>query len=501
MSLTISLMPHQSKAINELKSGSILCGGVGTGKSMTALAYYYLVICRGVLWSNCVLGPLLEPRPLYIITTARKRDTGEWEKEMERFGLQKGGENEVPYVIDSWNNLPKYSKEFGAFFILDEQRVIGKGTWVKAFYKIARKNKWIILSATPGDTWADYIPVFVANGFYKNRTEFLQEHAVYNPFITKFPKIDRWTGVGKLERYRREITVLMKYEKKTKRHWETIKFSYDKDKYDTIIKKRWDPWNNEPIKDISSCCYLMRRVCNSSIERAKRVLWITLNSSTQKSIVFYNYNYELSLIKDIIKETLEELRENSQVFGNSAEMEIAEWNGHKHEPIPRSRSWIYLVQYAAGAEGWNCTETDTIIFYSRSYSYKQTEQAAGRIDRLNTEFENLYYYVMTTSSPIDCAVEKALKEKKTFNENKFWTKETLLSGSSEEEKKSRYYYNGYLPEVQLEQYKMGTDYPCQSMEDALNVIKDWKEKYNDIKKAWITVYKDNQIIRKEDIII
>lgn len=430
MSLTISLMPHQSKAINELKSGSILCGGVGTGKSMTALAYYYLVVCRGVLWSNCVLGPLLEPRPLYIITTARKRDTGEWEKEMERFGLQKGGENEVPYVIDSWNNLPKYSKEFGAFFILDEQRVIGKGTWVKAFYRIARKNKWIILSATPGDTWADYIPVFVANGFYANRTEFLQEHAVYNPFITKFPKIDRWVGVGKLERHRREITVLMKYEKKTNRNWKTIYTHYDADLYNKIAKDRWDPWKQEPIQNISSCCQLMRKAigltkievsANHKVayvnEKALKIYQLCAEKHP-KLIVFYNFDYEL----DIMKKTFEEINDTLQLYSGMCRCAVAEWNGHKHEPLPKSERWIYLVQYAAGCEGWNCVETNAIAFFSQSYSYKQMEQAAGRVDRLNTPFKELYYYVFTTLSPIDKAITKTINDKKTFNELKFWAK-------------------------------------------------------------------------------
>ena len=430
MSLTISLMPHQSKAINELKSGSILCGGVGTGKSMTALAYYYLVVCRGVLWSNRALGPLLEPRPLYIITTARKRDTGEWEKELERFGLQKGGENEVPCVIDSWNNLPKYSKVFGAFFILDEQRVIGKGTWVRAFYKIARRNKWIILSATPGDTWADYIPVFVANGFYTNRTEFLQEHAVYNPFITKFPKIDRWVGVGKLERHRREITVLMKYEKKTNRNWKTIYTHYDADLYNKIAKDRWDPWKKEPIQNISSCCQLMRKAvgltkievsANHKVayvnEKALKIYQLCAEKHP-KLIVFYNFDYEL----DIMKKTFEEINDTLRLYSGTRIFTVAEWNGHKHEPLPKGDRWIYLVQYAAGCEGWNCVETNAIAFFSQSYSYKQMEQAAGRIDRLNTPFEELYYYVFTTLSSIDKAITKTINDKKTFNELKFWAK-------------------------------------------------------------------------------
>lgn len=428
MSLKISLMPHQKEAIDKLKTGSILCGGVGTGKSMTALAYYYIFVCRGTLWNGDILGQMMDPRPLYIITTARKRDTKEWEKEMERFGLQKGGENEVECVIDSWNNLYKYSNVYGAFFILDEQRVVGRGQWVKAFYKIAKKNQWILLSATPGDTWLDYIPVFVANGFYRNRSAFLQEHAVFNPYITKFPKIDRWTDVGKLEKFRRKITVNMEYDRNTTRHWKTIEVGYDKEKYEMIAKKRWNPWKNEPIQDISEACQLLRRASSSGIvegssdyspfvvnARASEIYHLCTKKHP-KLIVFYNYDYEL----DAMKETFRILQDEVRLYSGMKRFAVAEWNGHKHEPLPSGDRWIYLVQYAAGCEGWNCVETDAIAFYSQSYSYKQMEQAAGRIDRLNTPYKDLYYYVLKSSAPIDGAIARTLKDKKTFNEKRYW---------------------------------------------------------------------------------
>lgn len=502
MALTISLMPHQKEAVGKLSTGSILCGGVGTGKSMTALAYYYRVVCRGVVWNDCTLGPLMEPRPLYIITTAKKRDSGEWYGEMKRFGLEKGGENEVPCVIDSWNNVAKYAGVHGAFFIFDEQRVVGKGKWVKAFLKIARRNQWILLTATPGDTWEDYIPVFVANRFYRNRSEFLREHAVFNPYITKFPKIEKWIEVCKLERFRRQITVLMEYDRKTIRHWKTIKDSYDREKYDIIAKKRWDPWKNEPIKDISGVCYLLRRVCNSNADRARNVLWLTMNTSTQRSIVFYNYDYELNLLKDVISETLEELRDKSSTFGGSDDFDIAEWNGHRHDPVPRTLSWIYLVQYNAGAEGWNCVDTDTVIFYSQSYSYKMTEQAAGRIDRLNTPFSDLYYYVLTTDSAIDKAIARALKDKKTFNEKRFFGKDMMMEEI--EESKQRCRERGkktiaYIPVAVLRggERMYSDNHEIKSLMAAHEEIAAWKDSpFYDICESWIEV-RENGIVKEK----
>lgn len=399
-SVCVKPMPHQLEAIEKLRNGSILCGGVGTGKSFTSLLYFVLKICGSVEWlhddDSLGLGPMLSPTPLYIITTARKRDTKEWEDECDRFDL-----TDISITIDSWNNIHKYEHIENAFFIFDEQRVVGSGSWAKSFIRISKKNQWILLSATPGDTWMDYIPVFIANGFYKNRTQFLRRHAVYNRY-SKYPKVDKWLEPGYLESLRRKITVIMSYEKKTEPHWNDILVQYNEDLYKKISEKRWDPWKNEPVRDISGACYLMRRAVNSDVRRAFKLIDILAKHG--KAIVFYNYDYELELIREYLKD---------RGYG------YAEWNGHIHEPVPTGDKWLYVVQYTAGCEGWNCVETDTIIFFSQSYSYKQMTQAAGRIDRLNTPYEHLYYYVLKSKAPIDIAISRALKGKRNFNEKLF----------------------------------------------------------------------------------
>lgn len=395
----VKLMEHQKKAIWALKSGSILCAGVGTGKSITALAYYYICVCKGGIWGDGKLGVMSDPRDLYIITTARKRDTKEWDEECKRFAL--GEHKDVKVVIDSWNNLHKYEGVKGAFFIFDEQRVVGSGAWVKSFYKVAAMNQWILLTATPGDSWLDYIPVFVANGFYKNRTQFLRRHAVYSRY-SQFPKIDKWLETAYLESLRRRITVVMRFDKKTEQHWERLTLPYNAEEYKRVAVDRWDIVKNEPIKDISRACHLMRQVCNSGSERMDAVL--ELVEKHRKVIIFYNYDYELESLREGLKK---------------ASVTFAEWNGHRHEAIPKTEKWCYLVQYLAGAEGWNCVETDAIIFYSQNYSYKIMTQAAGRIDRMNTRFTDLYYYLIRTDSPIDRAIAKALQGKKKFNEKNY----------------------------------------------------------------------------------
>lgn len=394
LDMDVTFMPHQQEAIDKLESGKILCGGVGTGKSITALGYFYTVVCEAIKWSDGRWGPMKYQTQLYIITTARKRDTKEWEAECAHFDF----EGMVP-IIDSWNNMHKYEDAEGAFFIFDEQRVIGSGSWTKTFQKIAKKNRWILLTATPGDTWMDYIPVFVANGFYKNKTAFLRRHAVYSRF-SKYPKVDKWLEPGFLEWLRRRITVLMKYEKHTVRHWEDVVIDYDKELYSTVADKRWDPWKKEPIKDIAGACYLMRKSVNSNPARMDALRAKLMVS--ERAIIFYNYDYELEMLR--------ELKEFCP---------IAEWNGHVHEPLPKGERWAYLVQYAAGCEGWNCTTANTIIFFSQNYSYKAMEQAAGRIDRINTPYTDLYYYIFRTKAPIDMAIRRAIAGKRNFNEKLF----------------------------------------------------------------------------------
>ncbi len=404
--ISIELYEHQKTAFNKLQNGNILVGGVGSGKSRTGLMYYFTKVCEGQLQVNGegVFSPFKKPKDLYIITTARKRDCKDWEQECEPFLLYAEREKSVSNVkvtIDSWNNILKYAHIKDSFFLFDEQRVIGSGVWVKSFLKIAKNNQWILLSATPGDTWMDYIPVFVANGFYKNRTEFIHRHVVYSNF-TKFPKIERYIEITRLLKLRDSIIVNMRYNKKTISHDNNIKVPFDKELFNTVMVNRWHIYEHRPVKDVGELCYLMRRVVNSDPRRIDMVAQLLLKH--KKIIVFYNFNYERDLLLEL---------------GKRLKIATSEWTGHKHELIPVAYSWLYIVQYAAGAEGWNCIETDTIVFYSQNYSYKATVQAAGRIDRINTPYMDLYYYYLRSTSEIDLAIQKAFNNKKDFNEHRF----------------------------------------------------------------------------------
>ena len=387
-----------------MSNGCILCGDVGTAKSITSLAHYYTKQ-GGRVNTDKYVWMKKPPKDLYIITTARKRDTFEWEGELAWFLLSTDPEanaykNKV--VVDSWNNIGKYINVENAFFIFDEQRLVGSGAWVKAFYKIAKKNEWILLTATPGDSWMDYIPVFVANGFYKNKTQFINEHVVYNWRNKNYPQIERFMNVRRLIRLRERILVDMVFERHTVRHVEDVFTTYDISAYKEAGRSRWDPFKDEPITNASGLCYVWRKIVNSSESRQTALLEIF--EDHPKMIVFYNFDYELDILKGLY-------------YGDN--VEIAEWNGHKHQPVPTSDSWVYLVQYTSGCEGWNCIVTDTIVFYSQSYSYTVLAQAMGRIDRLNTPFRDLYYFNLKSRSGIDLAISRALREKKTFNEGRY----------------------------------------------------------------------------------
>ena len=400
------LYDYQIDAINKMHNGSILCGKVGSGKSRTSLAYYFMNECGGSVLEDYI--PMCKMVNLYIITTARKRDTKEWESELTPFLISVDHPEDTLYpdlkvCIDSWNNIGKYIGVKDAFFIFDEQRVVGKGAWVKAFLKITKANRWILLSATPGDTWMDYVPVFIANGYFRNRTDFNERHVVFNRF-SKYPQVDHYENQGKLIRYRNDILVNMNYTQPTRSHHETIDVEYDRRVYKDIMVTRWNIYENKPIENPAELCFVLRKSVNSNSNRIDIVL--ELVKTHPKVIIFYNYDYELEILKNA-------------PYGK--DISIAEWNGHKHQMIPKTDKWVYLVQYNAGAEGWNCIETDTIIFYSLSYSYKVMVQSAGRIDRMNTPFTDLYYYRLRSNSPIDIAVSRALKRKQNFNENKFCT--------------------------------------------------------------------------------
>lgn len=390
MTPRVTLYDYQEEAMNKLRTGSILWGETGSGKSLTGIGYYYIRVCEN----------MAKPRDLYIITTAMKRDSREWEGECGKYGLFTDpdlSEGHAKLIIDSWNNVGKYTEVTGAFFLFDEQRVGGGKKWSRHFIRIAKHNDWILLTATPGDRWLNYASVFVANGYYKNITEFKNRHVIYQNY-RGFPDIKGYCEERLLNKLRNEILIPVNYKKHTEQHHERVVLDYDLDRYFGVMKTRWNIFTNEPIEQASQLCFVLRRIVNEDerrIEEIQRIL-----EKHPKCIIFYNYNYELEMLRkiDILK---------------------AEWNGEKHELIPEGNRWIYLVQYAAGAEGWNCTETDTIIFFSENYSYTAMKQAAGRIDRANTAYTDLYYYHLVTRSKIDLAIARALANKKTFNESGF----------------------------------------------------------------------------------
>lgn len=397
------LYPHQKEAIEKMFTGCILNGGVGSGKSRTALYYYFQL--HGGYKEGIEYVPMKNPRDLYIITTARKRDEMDWVKEMIPFLMNPDPKlnfysNKI--VIDSWNNITKYHDVKDAFFIFDEDRVTGNGVWVTTFRAIAKRNEWIILSATPGDTYMDYLPVFLANGFFKNKSEFLREHVVYSPYIKNYPKIDRYIGTQRLDRLKNRILIDMDFSRHTVPHHEDVYVSYDIQLYKDTIRNRWDPFKNEPIQQAAGLCYVLRKIVNS--DQSRQVALLELFEKHPRLIVFYNFDYERDILLNLH-------------YGD--DVEIAEWTGHKHQPIPDSKRWIYLCQYTSACEGWNCVVTDAIVFFSQNYSYKIVAQAYGRIDRLNTPFIDLYYYHLKSRSGIDLAISKALRDKKTFNERRF----------------------------------------------------------------------------------
>ena len=377
--MVAKLYSHQEEALGLLQSGKVLVGGVGSGKSRV-----------GASWALS----RAEPKKIVVITTARKRDSLEWEGEFAVFGV-----NCDDVTIESWNNVSRFADYTDHVFIFDEQRVTGSGAWVKSFLKISKHNLWILLSATPGDVWLDYVPLFIANGFYQNRTDFSEQHIVWDRFA-KYPKVKRYVNTGLLEAHRKKILIPMPAERHTRRNRAYISMKYDKETYDSIIKKRVDPWTGEPYRNAGSVCYGLRKCVNSDKSRVEHIR--LLAKKHKKMIVFYNFDYE--------RDILLTLRD---------EFTVAEWNGHNHELIPATDSWVYLVQYTAGTEGWNCVETDTIVFYSLNYSWKVLEQAEGRIDRINTPFTDLRYFYLFSESGIDSAIRKAVRKKGDFNERIF----------------------------------------------------------------------------------
>lgn len=392
----LQLTDYQIDAIKRMKNGCVLRGGTGSGKTLTSLVYVFENILGGqtpIYPKHGYIKPT-DITPVYVITTPKKRDSGDWSAEAALVPMDL-------YTVESWNNIKKYENVKDSIFIFDETKITGYGAWTYSFLKITKNNKWILLSATPGDSFTEYTSLFVANGFYKNKTEFEREHVVWSRFA-KYPKVERYINVSKLIKMRDSILVEMPTVRATTQKHKNIICEYDQATYDTLFKRRWNIYDNKPIRDISQLCYLLRRSANSDPSRLEALDLIS--KKHDRLIIFYNFNYELDILRNWCKDR---------------GLAYSEWNGHNHDELPSGPVWAYLCQYTAAQEAWNCIETDCTIFYSQTYSYKALTQSAGRIDRMNTPYRFLYYYHLVSKSPIDVAIQKALTRKENFNEGKW----------------------------------------------------------------------------------
>lgn len=266
-----------------MHNGCILCGGVGVGKSHTAVGYY--------LENEA-------PRDVIVITTAKKRDKFDWQKIFQEIGMGTHPESTMAALltVDSWNNISKYKEIKDAFFIFDEQRLVGSGAWVKSFYEIAKNNHWIMLSATPGDTWLDYVPVFRANGFIKNLTQFKDSHVIQR-WTGRYYQVHGYRQVGQLVRWRNQILVDMPYEKHTTRHSHDIWVDFDEAAVKELVKNRWNVLENKPIQDAGELFRVMRRVVYSHESRLDQVR--ALLKKHPRLIVFYNFDFELDILRTL----------------------------------------------------------------------------------------------------------------------------------------------------------------------------------------------------------
>ena len=376
----IKLLKYQEEAIQKLHSGSVLYGATGSGKSLTGLAYY--MRC----WSHL---------DLYIITTSKKRNAGEWEEEIAKLGCP------PPKAIDSWNRLKNYRMVSDAFFLFDEHKVGGHGKWAQSMITIAKKNKWILLTATPGDVWDDYASIFIANEFVKNKTTWNEDFCIFDR-ISKYPKIIGYQREDVLKNMRDAVLVPMEYQSEKVPIPYVIPYKVDHEEEAYVLARRKSLRHPEmrAFRNTSAMFAYMRM--NLPDKESKIQALADVLKKEPKAIIFYNFTPEKYEIENAARQV------NIPFF---------QYNGQIKDNVPDGDTWVYAVQYTAGAEAWNCITCRTVIFYSMNYSYKVMTQAKGRIDRCNSPFDELhYYYFISPDFEIDQEILNALTRKEKFNE-------------------------------------------------------------------------------------
>lgn len=403
----ITLRSYQQDAVEALLNGKhIVVASCGVGKGFISLEW-----ARGTKKSNVL-----------VITQASKVKSNDFVEEAKLLD-EKWYNSQSSFTVVSWNSLAKWLKEhqsenFADYAIIaDEiQRIKNYSTGMgKSFLKIASHTKcWAGFTATPGESWIQMMPYFVACGFVKHKTDFTNKFCVTQSF-KGYIEIIGYNHEEVLNKWWSGITYFPDTKEMEKQlPSETHKVVHFKAPtgYAKVLKTKTRLDTDEFIDTSMAMCHYLRQLCCSK----EKVEWLKefVESLDTSCVVFYTYIEEGEKIKEALKG-----------------VKIWEINGKKHD-IPTAdtigKHDVVLAQWESGSASLNLQFMNYWVSFSPCYSLTTSCQSRGRIKRIG-QTKPMFYYYLKTDHTIENDIYKALKEKRDFSET-VWYENKFGDGDS-----------------------------------------------------------------------
>ena len=297
--------------------------------------------------------------------------------------------------------------------MLDESSMIKNETAKRTKFILSLKpSHTILLSGTPTDGKYEFLYSQLRLLGWK-----ITKTAYYNRYIKTelrsyggptFRVVTGYKNVSELKAKLKEYgavfakaeEVIKLPEKKFIKEYSTVSSDYKKFMKDRIIKID----DKELTGDSTLSKRLYARMLCSAYSKDKISRLIDLvNSTSDRVIIFYNFNTELEALKKAVSD-----RPISIVNGQVKDLKAYENNDNS----------VTLIQYQAGAMGLNFQKANRIIYFSLPERSELFEQSKARICRIGQE-KQCYYHIMMCRKSVEEKIYECLLMRKDYTDELF----------------------------------------------------------------------------------
>lgn len=401
----MNLYAHQKKIVDLLPHKHLLAHGLGTGKTITALA-----LARRVNLGTLIICPkMLKPK--------WEREANSWLVNTE-YGLMTRGD----YVVLSKEEFKKHFKtlpRFQAIIVDEAHNTFGslKSQGHKALYayiKVHNPTYVWLLTGTPYTStpmsvfalgrllgapwkWMDFRDQYFRERYIGRRVIFEPRPGIEAAIA------ERVKEIGSVVRLDECIDV-------PPQTFEEEEFAWTSDQLKALkeLKER----ESNPLTRFTKAHQIAQGILIGDEYRPdqffkclKNDRVVELAEQNEKLIVFSRYNLHLEHLSDMLNEkgilnvVINGATKNREALINTSNA---------------AKRVILLVQ-ADCSEGWEAPSFGVVVHACLGYSYVKYNQSLGRVLRINAPKPN-YYLTLTTKDSADMLVSEAMRKKESFHD-------------------------------------------------------------------------------------